>query len=290
MKKTILTSFLAAVTIIGTSAFIVKSSTGIAGYSGSPGEATCSHCHGGGSSAASGITITSVPEFSMNGNSQLEYFPDSVYQIVVEVSATGFTRYGFASQVLNPNFVNSGALASAGTGVKFLNSGPKRTAVHTTPKINSAGTVTFTYKWTAPAAGEGDATIHAIANAVNGNGNTSGDFVLAPVSIVAVEGTPPEPPNTTSHKENTTLISQVSVYPNPSSGLSSISYYMRKAANISIQLIDIKGKVIRELYNQPETPGTHTQLLDLHGTASGVYFIKTSIDDQKVSQKLITVQ
>lgn len=52
MKKTFTTLFIAGIALIGTSAFVFKSSNGIQGYAGSPGEATCNSCHGGGSSAA----------------------------------------------------------------------------------------------------------------------------------------------------------------------------------------------------------------------------------------------
>ena len=292
MKKKSILIFLTLVVLIGTSAFIAKYSNGIAGYSGSPGEGTCSNCHGGGASASAGITITTVPAFSVNGNSELEYMPDSVYQITIETSASNFSRYGFASQILNSANTNAGALQNAGSGVKFLNLGAKRSAVHTTPKI-AAGTALFTYKWAAPSAGE--ATIYAIANAVNGNNSTSGDFVIAPVSMSLVAAPTPTPPidstSTVGVPQNKlTSLQNVSVFPNPVNDLGSISYNLKKAGNVSIELIDMRGLRVKQLYNQPETPGYHSQILNLSEVPSGVYFIKILVDLQKVSQKLITVQ
>ncbi|PBQ32278.1 hypothetical protein CNR22_11010 [Sphingobacteriaceae bacterium] len=292
MKKTITTLLLASLTIIGTSAFIIKNSSGIQGYAGSPGESTCSNCHSGGTSAASGITITSVPDFSLNTNSELEYMQDSLYTIRIEVAASGFTRYGFASQILTASNINSGTLQTPGTGVKFLNAGSKRTAVHTTPKLAAANTPTvFIYQWKAPKTGD-PATIYAIANAVNNNGTTSGDFIISPVNLPLVAAPTPtvEEPNTVGLKENASSISQVSVFPNPASDITNISYFLSQSKTISIQLIDIKGQVIKELYKQEDAPGFHTQILNLNGVASGVYFIKTNANQQKVSQKLITVQ
>ena len=289
MKKVICTFILAALTIVGTSAFIIKNSTGIQGYASSPGEGACSDCHNGGFSAASGITITSVPAFSINALSELEYFPDSLYTIRVEVAASGFSKYGFASQILNGSNTNAGTLQNPGSGVKFLNAGPKRTAVHTTIK-NAAGTATFTYKWTAPAAGNGPSTIYTIANAVNGNGSYFGDHVIAPINMPLVEGTPPPPVDLVGIKENASGISQVSVFPNPANDITNISYYLTQSKIVTIQLIDIKGNEVRQLYNQQNEPGFHTQILNLQGVASGVYFVKTSANQQKVSQKLITVQ
>jgi len=295
MKKIVSSVFLVALTVIAASAFInKKSSTGYAGYTGSPGESTCTgngSCHGGGSASASGITVTSHPAFSVNANSDSEYLPDTTYQITITASATGFTRYGFGCEILNNTFTNTGNLQNPGSGVKFLTSIGRKNAVHSTTKLASSGTATFTFKWVAPASGSGDATIYTVANAVNGNANTTGDFVIDPISTILVEGTPPlPPPDTTGIKENTNFISQLNVFPNPASDITNISYSLSQAKTISIELVDIRGAVIKQLYEQNDAPGFHSQILNLQGVASGVYFIKTSANQQKISQKLITVQ
>jgi hypothetical protein len=291
MKKTLIFLLFVA-TLIGSSAFVIKYDNGITGYAGSPGEGTCASCHGGGSSAASGITITAIPAFSVNANFDTEYMPDSLYTISVEVEAAGFSKYGFASQILNSSNANAGTLQNAGSGVKFLNASGKRSAVHSSVK-NAASTATFTYKWAAPSTG--DATIYAIANAVNGNSSTSGDFVISPVSLALVAAPTPtigvDTTSTVGIKQNKILaLNGVSIFPNPTSDLSTISYHLLKTGLVSVELIDISGRVLKQLYNATETPGPHSQILSFTGIASGVYFIKTSFDQQKVSQKLITVQ
>lgn len=294
MKKTITTVLVLLTALIGSSAFILQSNNGIAGYTGSPGEITCSgngSCHGGGSSATSGITITAVPAFSVNINSDTEYMPDTTYQITVQASAAGFTRYGFGCEVLNTSNTNAGTLQNAGTGVKFLNSGGKRNAVHTTPKTGNA-IASFTFKWVAPSGG--DATFYAIANAVNGNNNTGGDFVIPPVSMNLVAAPTPTPPPDTSTvglKENYfSPVTAVSVYPNPAASLTNISYYSKTSSMITVELIDIKGVLVKQLYKQEETPGQHSQLLNIAGIESGVYFIRLLSDNKKVSQKLVSIQ
>lgn len=289
MKKIITTVTVAFITLIGTSAFVTKNSTGMAGYTGSPVETTCSNngsCHGGGTSSAAGVTITSSPAFSVNANSDNEYLPDSTYQITVTASAAGFSKYGFDCEILDAGFTSVGTIQNPGSGVKFVTVSGRRHAVHTTPK--SGTTVAFTFKWVAPAASNGDATIYTISNAVNGNGNTTGDFVIPPVSMLVVEGTPP--PSEVGIKENTKVVSQISIFPNPVTDLTTISYSLQQTKAISVQLIDIKGSLVKELYKQQDSPGSHSQILNLQGIAPGVYFIKVLADQQKVSQKLITVQ
>jgi len=291
MKIFFTTLGLAITVLVGSSAFMNKSASGYAGYTGSPGESTCGNCHGGGSSAVSGITITSNPAFLVNASSQTEYLPDSTYQITLDIAASGFTRFGFGCEILNSANTNSGNMQNQGAGVKFLTSLGKKNAVHTIPKVNASGAVSFTFKWVAPTASNGDAIIYAIGNAVNGNGSTSGDFVLTPVAMSVVEGTPPAPPeDPTGIKENMQGVSRILVFPNPASDITNISYSLKQTKTISVQLLDIKGTVVKELYNKEEGPGEHTQILNLQGIASGVYFIKTSANQQKVSQKLITVQ
>lgn len=293
MKKKLTSALLIFISILGSSAFITKSSNGISGYAGSPGEGTCSSCHGGGSSAASGITITTSPAFSVNINSETEYMPDSVYQISIAVEAASFTHYGFASQILNNSNTNAGTFQSLGAGVKFLGPTNKRSMVHTTPKIGSSGQgVTFTYNWKAPSGG--NATIYAIANAVNGNNSTSGDFVISPVSLNLVAA-----PTPTSNTDSVGVgikkiafesVSAVSIYPNPANSLSTLSFYLNENKLITVELIDIRGTLVKELHNQQQEAGSHALFLNLNGVASGVYFIRTLADHQKVSQKLITIQ
>jgi|GEM_PF-913068 len=295
MKKIISTVLVATLTIMATSAFITKkSATGYAGYTGSPGEATCSGngaCHGGGSSAVSGLTITSSPAFSVNANSALEYFPDSTYQITITTSAAGFTRYGFGCEILNSSHANSGNIQNPGSGVKFLTSLGRKNAVHSTTKLATSGTATFTFKWVAPASGNGDATIYAIGNAVNGNGGYTGDFVISPESMLLLEGTPPPPPpDTTSIKEIATGVTQISIFPNPANDITNISYQLSRTQTIKIDLIHMNGAIVKQLYQQEETPGSYSRILNLQGVSSGVYFIRTSANGQKAGQKLITVQ
>jgi hypothetical protein len=46
---------------------------------------------------------------------------------------------------------------------------------HTTPKALSSGTTNFTFDWTAPAAGSGNAVFNIAGNIVNGDNGTNGD-------------------------------------------------------------------------------------------------------------------
>jgi hypothetical protein len=287
MKKTITTLVLAALALIGASGFVkAKYATGIAGYTGAPGEATCNACHGNASSTTSGITITSVPSFTND-----EFIPGTTYQITVNVAASNaaLTRFGFDCEIIDDLGVDAGTMQNAGAGVKFLFAGSRNNAVHSTPKVKSSGSANFMFDWVAPTIGD-TATIFASGNAVNNNGSTSGDFPVPPI-FKQLKAKQPEPEPVGIHKNSGSALAYLSLYPNPvAGGLTQVSYQLLQQQQVLVQLIDLHGKTIKELMNEKQEPGLHSQVLDLQGVASGIYFVKLSGNNVKLSQKLIAVQ
>lgn len=278
MKKSILGFLSLTILLFSTTAFIVKSkqSNGIAGFTGSPSEGTCSSCHGGGTSAASGITITSLPAFTGN-----QYIAGTTYTITIDIAATGFNKFGFGSEILNSSNTNAGLIQNPGLGVKFLNSGSRKNAVHTTPKTGT-GAASFSFEWIAPTSG--GITIYVGANAVNGTGGTGGDFTFnSSLSLTESLGVGVK-------ENNSQSVSNVFIFPNPITEFTTLSYFLNKTQTIQVQLTDINGKIVKEIYTETQNAGYQSKIIDLQDVASGVYFITTTSDKQKVSQKLVTVQ
>jgi len=283
MKKSIALVSIVIVASLGSLSFVLSSS-GIAGYTGSPGEQNCSSCHSGGTSAAAGTTITSVPSFTAN-----EFEPGTTYAITVQLAAAGFNRYGFGCEILNASNANAGTMQNAGSGVQFLFSGQRRNAVQTTPKAGTGGT-TFSFDWVAPLVGD-TATIYVAGNAVNNNNSSSEDFVIPPIKRQLKARQQPVDTTITSIKENRMKdLSNLTLYPNPAANVSTISYVLSSNQQVSIQLLDLKGKVIKTFVDEKQLSGAHQIFLDLQDVAQGLYFVKTSLANQKVSQKLITIQ
>lgn len=210
------------------------------------------------------------------------------YTITVSLEAAGFTRYGFGCEILNANSANSGTMHTAGAGVKFLNAGSRRNAVHTTPKTGNA-VASFSFEWIAPTNGD-DATIYAAGNAVDGTGNTNGDFPITPVSL-ALTGDPIVIVDPVGIKENkSSAISQLAVYPNPAAGFTNVSYYLTSSQTVQIQLVGMNGATVKEFSAKQQMAGPHSQIVELQGVASGVYFIKLTGNGQKIGQRLISIQ
>lgn len=282
MKKRIITLSLIVVALFSTTAFMVLSSTGMVGYTGAPGEATCANCHSGGSSAAAGVTISAVPDFSLG-----QYMPDSTYQVNISVGAQGFSRYGFDCVILDSLNNDAGVMKNQGPGVFFTTAfNGRKNATHTSKKIGAAG-VNFTFKWQAPSSGK--ATIYVCANAVNNNNNTSGDMPL-PSSLELTAA--PLPPVDSSifvglGAKPSGLSSGFQLYPNPSFGFSNVTYHLNKGQNVNIDLYDLKGSHVKEVYNGNQAAGPQSQILNFGGTAPGVYFLRLSLEGKTASQKLL---
>jgi hypothetical protein len=271
------------------SAFVLSSGGGLAGYTNSPGEANCTSCHTGGQApSASGITLTAVPAFSLN-----EYRPDSVYQISISASAAGYSRYGFGCEVLNQSLQNAGTLTLPGPGVKFINAfNGRRNAVQTLPK--NGASVTFTFQWFAPSTGT--VTFYTMVNAVNGNNNTSGDFPLTPFSlklrpwIAPVDTTEEEDTSTVSIPELNRPVGRVVTYPNPAGDNLTVEYSLEKKSDIEVLLRDLTGRLVAVLVQGPRPAGVNREPIGMGGTPRGVYFIEVSDGHTKPVRKLVMLR
>jgi hypothetical protein len=274
MKK-ILLSVLAALLVCILPSFNKKiSSSGEIGTAGAPGEGTCTGCHSGGASGTS-ISITAVPAFSTNN-----YVPGQLYTITITVSHSTQPAFGFDCEILTSSNSNAGTMSAAGAGMQFANAGSKKNATHTSPKSGS-GSASWTFNWTAPASG--NAIFYVSGNAVNLNNNFTGDspanksMVLTPIA-------------TTSIREQSEALSELRVFPNPSADICSVSYQASQEQQISIDLFELNGKLVKNMVNEKQNAGPHTNIIDLKGIAKGVYLVKITSEGNAIASRMICVQ
>ena len=284
MKKIYLFISAVSIFIVASSSIAIKSSTGIAGFSGAPGTPpqTCgfSGCHSGGSSASSGMTITTTPALV---NDQFKH--DSVYRINISATAAGFTRFGLDCEVLTPTQGNAGTLtASLSSGVKLMQFGARTNAVHISFKTGTV--VTWSFPWKAPSAGTNTAIIYAAANAVNGDGSTTGDFPIPPVSrtLTAVE-----PATVTAISSTSPVLKAVSVYPNPATVFAQVRVDLPHAAELGFAVTDLNGRLLLERPARTLPAGAHAEALDLRSFEPGVYFVQITAGGDKLARKMLIV-
>jgi hypothetical protein len=276
MKRNLYILIFLSLIFLSSTAFVVITSSGIAGQTGSPGEGTCSGCHSGGGGVTT-VSFSATPSFTSN-----QYVPGQTYTVDVIVSNANFSRFGFGCEILTPSNTNAGTMTTALTGVKFLNSGTRKNAVHNTAKLGT-GSATFSFVWVAPASGT--ATIYAAGNAVNGTGSTSGDKVGA-ASLALT-------PDLSSAISEAVVsgFSGISIYPNPVISDLKMSYSLMEAGEVSISITDIQGRELAQLKNEKQEQGFHTLNSVIPSSVSGgIYFVKLSLNSKSSTQRLIVIQ
>ena len=90
----------------------------------------------------------------------------------------------------------------------------------------------------------------------------------------------------TGIKTTTQENAQVSIYPNPSAGLFTLSLTNVAAAKAQINISNIVGEVIYSAQEQVSN-GTIAKQIDLESTANGAYFMKVSVGSQTYTSKII---
>ncbi|RKU10434.1 hypothetical protein C6501_13855 [Candidatus Poribacteria bacterium] len=138
---------------------------------GAPNENNCTQCHAGNSlNASGGSLMLTVPK---------NYSPGVEYDIIVNLSRAGQSRWGFEMTALNNNGTRAGTFATADANTQLSETNSKQYIQHT-----SVGTArgkrnanSWTFKWTAPSTNIGPITFYAAGNAANGDFGTSGDYI-----------------------------------------------------------------------------------------------------------------
>ncbi len=141
------------------------------GKTGSPGDggATCTQCHAGTAQVQGGLISTTIP-FS-------GYEPGQTYTITVSANMAGISKYGFELTAESAGGVKQGSFSITDPArTKKVNGG--KAVTHTSGgTVASGNSISWSFDWTAPAAGTGQITFYTAVNATNSNGGTSGDQV-----------------------------------------------------------------------------------------------------------------
>lgn len=152
---------------------------------------------------------------------------------------------------------------------------------HTEPKFFSGDTVSWVFKYKAPANPIVD-TLFASGNSVNGTGTSDSDkWNWSPNKIVRVYN-PIGIVNISSIAKDFSLSQN---YPNPFNPVTQINFSVAKASDIKIRIFDIIGNEISVAVNQWMTPGEYR--VDFNGSnlSSGTYFYSLSADGKTISTK-----
>jgi predicted acyl esterase len=73
-------------------------------------------------------------------------------------------------------------------------------------------------------------------------------------------------------------------YPNPFNPVTTVEYYLAVSGKVSINVYDLLGREVRTLVNEPQREGTHQVEFNAANLASGIYFCRLSVSDDKNAQ------
>ena len=106
------------------------------------------------------------------------------------------------------------------------------------------------------------------------------------------------PPNVSTDSFINNIPNQITLYPsypNPFNPNTKISFSLSKLSNVHMQVLDINGRKIRNLFNKTLGSGSHTISWDGANDkgvnmSSGIYFIILNVDGVILSQKLSLIR
>ncbi len=264
-RKTLLA--LSLLTLLGVSIPTLKSYPDGApsdGRTGSPGDGgkTCATagCHNGTAQDVTGIISSNIPAEG--------YTPGSTYTITVTVDQGG--RKGFVVSPQKEDGTLVGSL-TAGTGNQRVGG---KYITHTAAV--SSATAVWNFSWTAPAAGSG---------AVDFYGAFANNRTLVRKSKFSVAE------KLASGINANESISGLKLYPNPNIGKElNLSFELKHTSQLSIELIDITGKMVTELYSAKENAGTFSKKFEVPSLNDGLYFIRIQSGNHSLTRKVLVQQ
>ncbi|MBQ9254947.1 MAG: T9SS type A sorting domain-containing protein [Bacteroidales bacterium] len=79
----------------------------------------------------------------------------------------------------------------------------------------------------------------------------------------------------------------ISLYPNPATTETVVSYTLASASNVVLNMYDINGRLLSVKDNGRQSKGAHAQLIDVSNMSKGVYVIQVVTDTETRTSKLI---
>jgi hypothetical protein len=83
---------------------------------------------------------------------------------------------------------------------------------------------------------------------------------------------------------------QLSVYPNPSHGQVSVSFWLKEEANVDMQVFDVQGRMVKAISNNKMAVGEHIIPFNTGDLSSGIYYCTLHAGNTSETKRLIVVK
>ena len=263
----LVTTALIALNVLSTDV-TANTSAAPASKTGSPGDGglTCTGCHSGTATTAAGLITSTIPAAG--------YLPGQTYTITASVTQVGKTKFGFEISPQNPSGTKLGTLViTDAVNTKLV--GTSKYVTHTSAGTShSSGTATWSFNWTAPAIGSGPVTFYGAFNITNNNASSSGDIIQLSTLVVTQD--------VTAGIDDENALSEINIYPNPSTDKIFISKLNTPQGIASVSIIDVEGKLVKKIdevgFNSP---------IYIDELPKGYYVVKIETDGGIAIKKII---
>ncbi len=242
------------------------------GKTGAPGENNCTQCH-----SSFALDSGGGGWWEWNFGELLEYDSGETYNMTFEIFDPQASRWGFEITFIDAAGDQAGVLSSVDGNTQVSSSfiaGHDRQYGKQTSAGTAAGTpngTTWDMTWVAPASGTGAVFLHGMANAANGNGSTSGDYIYSMMIELSESATDAgAAPLAAVLKPN---------FPNPFNPKTSLSFALEQEAMIKLSIHDSNGRLVKVLMAGLMGTGDHSVEWDGRdeagrSSASGTYFAR----------------
>ena len=131
--------------------------------------------------------------------------------------------------------------------------------------------ITHTYVYNNP---------YKVSLVVNGTNNCTASWDTTIIVTTSIEKTTP------------TSNLHLTIYPNPFSAVTNISYTLPAASNVQVSVTDMDGRLVATLNNGPQSPGSYTIPFDAakYNCARGVYFMKMVVDNAVIVRQIVRME
>lgn len=215
-------------------------------------------------------------------NAVTSYTPGQKYKLVVTLKKPSCSKMGFeATAFKGTKSTHAGTFSVGNYNDVQLNFFDNNYATHTFGGSvdNMAGIGKFYVYWTAPAKGTGTVNIYTAGNLADGNGGVSGDYIMTNKLAISESAT--------GIDEAREQIQDLHIFPNPMHEQINLTYSLKEAGNVGMEITDMNGKQLQRLYYGIQTVGEHTFNAKLDELPAGIYFLRLSIGNSSLYEKIM---
>lgn len=276
MKKIYIITFATILTIAISGLFSVdthSNSTGApSGAAGAPNDPAngCnrSGCHAGNSTVSAQLLSSNVPAAG--------YTPGQTYTFIVQITQAGISKWGFQVSPQANDGTLLGNLILTGpppAQTRFAAGGGSKYITHTTAgNSGSTGTKSWTFDWTAPAAGSGPVNFYTYVMASNSSSSNDGDQTFRQTVTFQEES---------GVGFSSLNYSTLELFPNPSATGFIVINGLTSELNL-VKMFDINGKLV---FNELLASGNKS--ISTAGFEKGIYFVSIEGKQGRAVKKLV---